>query len=474
MQLVFNILRKQQLVINEKKCTFFRNKIKFLGFTITDHGILPDDDKIEAIKHYNAPTNVKEVRQFIGLASYYRKFIKNFSTIAGIITDLTKDAVSWNWTPDHQSAFEKIKLLLISAPILQLPAFDKQFELHVDACDTGIGGVIMQEGKSILFESRKLNEAEKRYPTHEKELLALVHMLKKWRVYLMGNRVQVLTDNASLTWLMTQKQLSNRQARWLQLIQTYDLDIKYIKGSINLVADALSRRFVESNTFTVNNNDFIQTIKQQLIKDSYFKDIVECINGMCKDDKIKSRSKWFIMKDGLLYLNDKKDLRICIPRSMVVQILHEVHDSPTGGHPGIERTFLTLKQYYFWPEMHNMIKQYITGCESCQLNKVSNMKPQSLLNPIEIPTQRWQVISMDFITDLPKSDKFNMIMVVVDRLTKRVRLIPSCTSATAMDVANLFVDYIFRDFQILEGTDEENRHEGCLVNCLSPADGWYH
>ena len=279
-----------------------------------------------------------------------------------------------------------------------------------------------------------------------KELLALVHMLKKWRVYLMGNRVQVLTDNASLTWLMTQKQLSNRQARWLQLIQTYDLDIKYIKGSINLVADALSRRFVESNTFTVNNNDFKQTIKQQLIKDSYFKDIVECINGMCKDDKIKSSSKWFIMKDGLLYLNDKKDLRICIPRSMVVQILHEVHDSPTGGHPGIERTYLTLKQYYFWPKMHHMIKQYITGCESCQLNKVSNMKPQGLFNPIEIPTQRWQVISMDFITDLPKSDKFNMIMVVVDRLTKRVRLIPSCTSATATDVANLFVDYIFRDF----------------------------
>src|SRR3990167_2828504 len=150
-----------------RRNVLFSVTIKFLGFTITDHGILPDDDKIEAIKHYNAPTNVKEVRQFIGLASYYRKFIKNFSTIAGIITDLTKDAVSWNWTPYHQSAFEKIKLLLISAPILQLPAFDKHFELHVDACDTGIGGVIMQEGKPILFESRKLNEAEKRYPTHE-------------------------------------------------------------------------------------------------------------------------------------------------------------------------------------------------------------------------------------------------------------------------------------------------------------------
>ncbi|XP_060216861.1 uncharacterized protein LOC132644288 [Lycium barbarum] len=219
---VFQVLRENDLCVKQEKCTFAQPQVQFLGHTISQGEIRMDSDKVSAIQDWKTPTTVTELRSFLVLANYYRRFILGYSAIAAPLTDMLKKGREWKWTPLCQEAFEGLKGAIVKEPILALPDFTKVFEVHTDASDFAIGGVLMQEGHPIAFESRKLNDAERRYTVQEKEVTAVVHCLRTWRHYLLGAHFIVKTDNVATSYFQSQKKLSPKQARWQDFLAEFD------------------------------------------------------------------------------------------------------------------------------------------------------------------------------------------------------------------------------------------------------------
>ncbi|KAJ9535560.1 hypothetical protein OSB04_un001305 [Centaurea solstitialis] len=239
---VLELLKHEQLYAKFSKCEFWLKEVQFLGHIVTQEGIKVDPAKIEAIQSWESPKSPKEVRSFLGLAGYYRRFIKHFSAIATPLTRLTKKEVKFEWTPTCEYTFNNLKEKLTRAPILALPNGTDGFVVYCDASKLGLGCVLMQEGKVIAYASRKLKEHELNYPTHDMELAAVVFALKIWRHYLYGVKCQIYTDHKSLQHILNQKELNMRQRRWVELLSDYDCEILYHPGKGNVVADALSRK----------------------------------------------------------------------------------------------------------------------------------------------------------------------------------------------------------------------------------------
>jgi len=224
------------------KCEFWLEKVAFLGHVITQRGVEVDPSKVEAVLEWQQPRNVHEVRSFLGLAGYYRRFIKGFSSLAKPMTELTKEKVKFKWTMACENSFQELKQRLVTAPVLALPDIYQNFVIYCDASRKGLGAVLMQNERVIAYASRQLKTHEVNYPTHDLELASVVHALKIWRHYLLGKRCDIYTDHKSLKYIFTQKELNLRQRRWLELMKDYDLQLRYHPGKANTVADALSRK----------------------------------------------------------------------------------------------------------------------------------------------------------------------------------------------------------------------------------------
>jgi hypothetical protein len=242
LRLVLQKLRDNQLYAKYNKCEFWIDEVPFLGHIISNGGISVDPTKVREIVAWSIPSTVTEVQRFLGLAGYYRRFIEGFSKIAKPMTSLLGKGREFKWDWKCQDSFNKLKLRLMSPPVLVMLDLQKGFDIYCDACDQGLGCVLMQEGHVIAYASRQLRKHELNYPTHDLELAVVVHALKRWRHYIMGTKCQVYIDHKSLKHIFTQKDLNLRQRRWLELIKDYDLEIHYHPGKANLVADALSRK----------------------------------------------------------------------------------------------------------------------------------------------------------------------------------------------------------------------------------------
>ncbi|GJX09392.1 putative reverse transcriptase domain-containing protein, partial [Tanacetum coccineum] len=241
LKLILEFLKKEQLYAKFSKCEFWIPKVQFLGHVIDSQGIHVDPAKIESIKDWASPKTATEIRQFLGLAGYYRRFIEGFSKIAKPMTKLTQKKVKFDWSDKAETTFQLIKQKLCSAPILALPEGSEDFIAYCDASIKGLGAVLMQREKVIAYASRQLKIHEKNYTTHDLELGAVVFALKIWRHYLYGTKCTVFTDHKSLQHILDQKELNMRQRRWLELLSDYDCEIRYHPGKANVVADALSR-----------------------------------------------------------------------------------------------------------------------------------------------------------------------------------------------------------------------------------------
>jgi hypothetical protein len=281
-RLALDRLREHKLYAKASKCEFMKQVMPFLGHTLTPDSIKVDDNKVTAIKQWTEPKNITELRSFLGLANYYRRFVRDFSKIAAPLTWLLKKDVPYQWTVDHQRAFDNLKSALSTTPVIISPDPDKPYLLTTDASDTAIGAVLTQDlghgQQPIAFESRKLTPAERNYPTHDKEMLAIVHALKIWRHYLEGANLKVITDHNSLIHFNSQPNLSRRQARWMEFVQQFDLDITYAPGKTNAVADALSRRapvepLLQLHALTTSSigNDLQDRIKAEYPNDAITK-----------------------------------------------------------------------------------------------------------------------------------------------------------------------------------------------------------
>nr|AAM01049.1 putative polyprotein [Oryza sativa Japonica Group]ABB47061.1 retrotransposon protein, putative, Ty3-gypsy subclass [Oryza sativa Japonica Group] len=355
------------------KCEFWLSEVKFLGHVISAKGVAVDPETVTAVTDWKQPKTVTQVRSFLGLAGYYRRFIENFSKIARPMTQLLKKEEKFVWSPQCEKAFQTLKEKLVSSPVLILPDTRKDF----------------MEGHVVAYASRQLRPHEGNYPTHDFELAAVVHALKIWRHYLIGNCCEIYTDHKSLKYIFTQSDLNLRQRRWLELIKDYDVRIHYHPGKANVVADALSRK---SRCNTLGVRGIPPELHQQM----------EALNLS------------MVGRGFLATLEAKPTL------------LDQIREAQKND-----------------PDMHgilkNMKQEFVALCDVCQRVKAEHQRPAGLLQPLQVPEWKWDEIGMDFITGLPKTqDGYDSIWVVVDRLTKVARFIPVKTTYGGNKLAELY------------------------------------
>lgn len=439
-ELVLRTLRANKLYAKMEKCEFLKRTVDYLGHTVTSDGISPQRHKLFAIKNWPVPKSVSNVRSFLGLASYYRKYIKNFAHISSPMNELLKTKKKFIWSSSQSDSFNALKEALVSAPVLQIADPKRTYWVTTDASDVAIGAVLEQEDENnnihpVAYESRTLTPAESNYPVHERELLAIVHALKKWRVYLAAETFNVVTDHYPLNFLHSQKALSPRQTRWSLDLAEFNYKIIYRPGKQNVVADALSRAHIQSMSTLSGCATFLQSIRDGYPSDESLRTIIDDLEN---EKEVEN----YTMRSSLLFFRNK----LCIPSSVNKRdIIREAHATPITGHLGVDKTTKLLKKHFSWNSLADDVKTFIKNCDSCQRIKAVNKAPSGALQPISVPNTRWQQISMDFITHLPLTKQgFDAILVVIDSLTKQIHLIATKTTFCAKDIARQFFDTIFR------------------------------
>jgi hypothetical protein len=327
---------------------------------------------------------------------------------------------------------------MCKAPVLTTPNFKKTFIVECDASGNGIGVVLMQEGRSLAFESRPLKGRDLHKPIYEKEMMGILHALKKWHPYLIGRHFKVKTDHDSLKYFLEQRLSSEEQQKWVTKILGYDFEIVYKKGKQNVVADARSRKDEDVEAFlcaiSIIQPDWIIEARDEWKND---KKVWTLIQRLQQDS---SASDTFTWKNDSLWYKDR--LYLCKNSQLKQKVLLELHTSPVGGHSGFLKTYHRVKKDFFWDGLKTNVQRFVAECVVCQQNKVETIKTPSLLQPLSIPSQRWEEVSMDFITGLPKSEGKSVIMVIVDRLTKYAHFCALSHPFKASTVATAFMETV--------------------------------
>ncbi|KAL9256840.1 Retrovirus-related Pol polyprotein from transposon 17.6-like protein [Drosera capensis] len=338
LRVVFKVLASNELYVKKEKCSFARQEVNFLGHVIKDGNLFMEEGKVRTIQEWEPPTKVSELRSFLGLANYYRRFIEGYSAIVSPLTDLLKKDKAWVWTEACHNAFGELKRVVSSEPVLSLADHSKPFEVHTDASDFAIGGVLMQEGHPIAFESRKLNDTERRYSVHEKEMTAVIHCLLTWRHYLLGSKFVVMTDNVATSYFQTQKKLTPKQARWQVFLSEFDFEFVYKPEKTNSVADALSRKATLA-ALSKPQNPLLERIKEGLEQDLMAKLLVQLVK--------EGKSRRFWLEGGVLYTKGK---RVYLPKwgNLRKEIIRECHDNQWAGHPRVRRTMALVSEHHYW------------------------------------------------------------------------------------------------------------------------------
>ncbi|SGY57170.1 BQ5605_C006g04232 [Microbotryum silenes-dioicae] len=439
---VLEALRRADLYCSPKKTELFRTSCDFLGHVISRNGIAADQSKVERIVGWPRPRTVTELRGFLGLVQYLRKFINGLAQHTKPLADLTsKNAnVRLMWGAEQERHFNAIKAIVTSLPCLKpIDHTDSADPLWVmtDASNVGIGAVLLQgqdwrKAHPVAYWSRQYISAEVNYPTHEQEFLAVVDALRQWRVNLMGVHFHVLSDHESLKYLKTQENLSKRQARWVERLADYDFDITYIPGGENTVADTMSRY-----SFPQGEPDSVQAVSEMDIDTQLRGRLVEGYDSdpFCQQVKRNlDSSPGFSCVDGVLYFEG----RMVVPAvpQLREDILHDAHNAL--GHFSPCKTFHQMSRTFFWPRLQTSCNAYVSTCDVCQRTKATTTGALGVLHALAVPDGLMQEVALDFVGPLPKSQGFDMLLTITDRLSGYTRLIPSLAADTAKDIAERF------------------------------------
>ncbi|GBG71513.1 hypothetical protein CBR_g8930 [Chara braunii] len=423
---VLEKLREANLKINAKKCEWAKTQVLYLDHVLDGDGIKPEDSKIVAIRDWPRPRTLTELRSFLGLANYYRKFVRNFSTIAAPLRRLLKKEAIWQWDKDCTSALKKLKRALIEYLVLKVPDPSLPFVVTTNASQYGIGAVLQQDDdngyRPVEFMSGRMPSEKVATSTYERELYALRQALEHWKHYLLGRHFKVYSDHETLRWLKTRAKITPKLTRWAAEIDQYDFELKPVKGKYIVVADALSRRldyFGAIIHYLDIGRDLKEKVKQAYAQDPIYSDLLKRVREAPETEPD------YRTTDGLLFEKTNVFDRLCVPNSEEIcsLILGECHD--TEGHFGWQKTLANLMLAYTWPGMKNDCIEYVSSCKVCQRNKTTTRAPLGLLRPLPIPDQPGDSVSMDFMdTQVKSRHGKSQVMVIVDRFSKYAVFVP--------------------------------------------------
>lgn len=496
-RIILERMRKHKCYIRAKKCEFAVPETEWLGLYLTGDGVAMDEHKVAAIKEWPVPRNVKDIQTFLGFANFYRHFIKDFAKISQPITNLLRKDTAWDWSLACQEAFDVLKGLFTSAPILEHHDPDLPSILETDASGYAYGAVLSQKSKDGRlhpngFMSKSMTPAERRYDIYDKEMLGVVRGLQHFRPQLEGAKfpVKILTDHKNLEYFKKAQVLNDRQHRWLNQLQRYDFTISYRPGPKSGKPDALSRRpdhrpeggaeepaqpllhpsqiveldenFEEINAdddiseddkeeeddpnLAFSDSDLVARIPDLLAKDASLESILAYLKGDPDSAPASLRKEMsdYRLDNGLLRIRD----RIYVPHDedLKRELLHLYHDTRLAGHKGQAKTLELLSRGYFWPSMKAYVNRYIESCDTCQRNKSHHAKPFGFLKNLSVPTGPWQDVSYDFIVKLPKTPSGNdTVLVFLCRLLKQAHFIATREEGLDDDrVLSLFIHNVWK------------------------------
>ncbi|XP_073670965.1 uncharacterized protein [Paramisgurnus dabryanus] len=450
LQSVLQRLENAGLTINLKKCKFCLSEITFLGHVVSAKGITADLSKVEAIRNFPVPRNLKEVQRFLGLAGWYHRFVQDFSKIAEPLNTLKKKGQMFNWSPQCQQAFDQLKANLITPPVLGHPDLQVPFIIYTDASDAGLGAILTQRKDPnnevvISYASRTLNRAEVNYSATEKECLAVVWALEKWQHYIEHKLFTVVTDHAALQWVMGSTKANSRLIRWVLRLQKFNFIIEYRKGKLNAAPDALSRSpipakctlYTKQQTTPHSELPITDVVlwEEQHKDDEIVKLFQEIVNK-----QIPQMEQYEVIEDKLYRkmqrANDQTQHRVYVPASLRPTLLEHYHSHPLSGHLGIYKTYKRLQEVAFWPRLWSDVRQYVKRCVKCQTLKHDNQKPAGKLQSITV-TRPNEMLGVDIMGPLPKSTQQNeYLLVFVDYFTRWSEFFPM-RKATAQNIAKI-------------------------------------
>jgi hypothetical protein len=425
---VLATLQNAQLFAKLSKCEFGKTSIHYLG------DISTDPENTQVMHHWPIPLNQTKLRGFLGLTGYYRKFVRNYGVISKPLTQLlTKKG--FEWTSQAAEAFQLLKEAMVSTPVLALPDFSQSFVIETDACDTGVGAVLMQSGHHIAYLSKALGVLNRKLSVYEKEFLAVMLAVDKWRQYLQRGPFLILTNHKSLCNLSDQHLTTDLQHKAMAKLVGLQFQFKYKKGVENCVADSLSRVGHLMETF-VCKLEWIQEVVNSYTTDKDMTELLQQLTILSPNEQGYSLEHGIIKFQGRMVIGSNLALQ--------TKLVAQLHDTTLGGHSGIQATYQRAKKLYYWPGMKLCVELYVRQCPVCQQAKHSNTRPAGLLQPLPPPFGPWEAITMDFIEGFPLSDNANVILVVLDHLTKYAHFLPLKHPYTAATVAKLYLDNIVK------------------------------
>jgi hypothetical protein len=487
---VFERFRLFMLKLSPKKCVFGSNKMTYLGFVIDENGYRPSLTKIEVIKDLPQPSSVKEIKRFIGIASFFRKHIRNFSTIAEPLTKLTRKEEEFEWKGEQQVAFDELKNILSSEPSLKFPDYSKAFHIFTDASGSGHGGALMQYNEdtksysAVSYCSRTLSSSERKWPPVQIELGAIIYALRTFRPYIYDSKVELHTDHKPLSYMLKKADAHPNLARWLIELQNYNINIVHIAGKQNSLADALSRIHEDDeidtdedelkdiaeyptcltismprmNIETITDVVYIRTldglntvdIKQAQQEDAEIKEIMRYVERggfeeMTREenDKYALLVQKLIPIDGIMYYkDDHKRARIFVPATLRPLVFDAFHNSKLGGgHMSLRKTMHKCCKY-FWPKMHKDIVNLVKACMTCQLR--NSPTPHYKAEMLSVPCNTlFARVGLDLAGPFPITEKGNKhILNIICWFTKYIVSVP-IPDAKATTIANALLNHCF-------------------------------
>src|SRR5215470_1565946 len=471
---VMAILRQYKLYLHPDKCEFERARIEYLGLVIAEGRVEMDPVKVAGVAEWPVPKLRREVQSFLGFANFYRRFIEGFSHHAWPLFNLTKKECAWQWTESEQAAFEVLKAKVTLTPVLVLPDSDRPFRIEADSSDVATGAVLSQQSKEdekwhlVAFYSKSLSEVEQNYEIHDKEMLAIIGALEEWRHLLEGAQhpVEIWTDHKNLEYFRSAKKLNRRQARWSLYLARFDFTLRHRPGRSMGKPDALSRRPDHGDASQDNQN--LTLLRPELFairalegvhvageEATILRDIRQGVEGRIYEDSVARAvqalrrtsgrtlraSEWseeggLLLFCGKIFVPDYLDLRR--------RIMAQHHDSRVAGHAGRWKTLELVSRHYWWPHMSRQVGIYVKTCDLCLRTKAQHSQPVGELRPLPVPENRWETVSVDFIVELPESEGYDTIMVVVDSLSKRAHFMPTNTTITAPGAACIFLHNVWK------------------------------